>query len=337
MSALLDHPALHRMNPSRRRLVCVADPISSNLNPFDGDKVIFTPALLYADTFNSKAPVAYQLILDGIASGEITPDTTVVAASSGNTGLGVAQGCKMIDLKCKIIMQTDTPALKVGAITMLGEPIEIEQISSGTVQRAREYGAQPGYYDTDQYARPGNLKAQYSFLAPQLWGNNFDIDVLVASGGTLGTIGGLQKFAKEREFTTKFVVALCADGEEVPGARDEARVKRDVAGLSVDQFDAKLYGSRYDSFLTSMALVPEIAWMSGGPTSGLAFLSALRYIDQHKKAGTLDSLRGKNGYVQAVFICPDDFRLYADLYRSTLNAEDFKSSRISPTRLIGEH
>jgi cysteine synthase len=315
----------------------MAPPLSEKANPFTEDNVVITPALLYADTFNSKAPVAYQLVYDGIANGDITPETTVVVASSGNTGLGVAQLCKTLGLKCLVIMQTDTPALKQGAIGMLGDPVEISLINSGTVARARELGLQAGYYDTDQYARSGNLEAQNRYLAPQLWGSRREnIDVLVASGGTLGTIGGLQKYARDWQRTTKFIVALCDDGEEVPGARDEARITRDVKGISVNDFDGKLYGSRYESFLASAVLVPEIPWMPGGPTSGLAFLSTLRYINRHKKAGTLDSLRGIDGKVQVVFICPDDYRLYADLYRSVLHAEDFRSPFISATRLIGE-
>ena len=44
----------------------------------------------------------------------------------------------------------------------------------------------------------------------------------------------------------------------------------------------------------------------------------IEYIHQHKKAGTLDQFRGPDGLIQAVFMCPDDYRLYADLYRGIM-------------------
>lgn len=339
MTNMLSHRGLELLDPSRRQLVDMERPLPPDLNPFDADGVIITPARLFGGVNNSKTTVAFNLIFDGIKKGKITPETTVLAASSGNTGLGVAGVCKILNLHCEIVMQNDTPAAKVGAITALGSPIDVTLLTSGTVEYARRKGREPGFYDTDQYGNQANLEAQYTYLAPQLWRlNPAGIDILVAPGGTLGTAGGLKRFATEREFSTKFILALCAPGHEVPGARDLARIERDVRGITVDEFDGWLCGTRYDSFLASYAMFSRIPWMVGGPTSGLAFLVALRFIRQHKDGGTLDQFRNKeDGKVHAVFLCPDSSYPYTDLYRSVLNEEtDFKPGVVPVGRLIGE-
>ncbi|HTR18489.1 MAG TPA: pyridoxal-phosphate dependent enzyme [Candidatus Paceibacterota bacterium] len=315
----------------------MASPLSSAINPFAEDRVRITPAVLYDDTFNSKAPVAYELIYAAINSGKITSKTKVVAASSGNTGLGIAQICKAVGLlRCEIVMQNDTPGSKVGTISALGHPIDTVLLSSGTVQYAREKGQQPGWYNVDQYADRANLLAQFNYMAPQLWGIYGNrIDLIVVPGGTLGTAGGLQKYAQNAGFKTKIVLALCADGQEVPGARDEARIRRDVKIASVDNFEYRMTATRYQSFLASYAMFSEIDWTPGGPTSGLALSVALRFLQRHKDAKTLDQFRGPDENLNVVFLCPDDYRLYGDLYRSTLNKDrDFSFSSIPFSRLL---
>lgn len=337
MSELRSHPALELMDPARRTLVRIGPPFSSALNPFLDDGVTIRPAILYADTFNSKAHVAYELVAEGIRSGQITKDTVVLAASSGNTGLGVAQFCKALGVKCTVIMQSDTPAPKVGIIAALGNPVDVLLVSSGTVATARSRGAEPGHYDTDQYGRPANLVAQYKYLMPQLFQADKNlIDVLVVPGGTLGTAGGAKKFVEEHGLKTKIVLALCADGDEVPGARDEERIRRDVKIASIGDFHDRMYGNRYQSFLASYAAFPESVWTPGGPTSGLALSAALRFVKYHKDAKTLDGLRGNDGKIRVMCLFPDDYRPYADLYRSTLKAKDFSLQTVPIRRLLND-
>lgn len=329
----LKHPVLERLNPARRKLVRMGSPLRA-LNPHESDGVIITPGFMYGDMFNSKTSVAYKLVAEKILSGEITPDTKIVAASSGNTGLGIAQICKSMGIPCEIVMQNDTPAPKVGIISALGHPINTVLISSGTVEYARERGKQPGWCNLDQYADVLNLLSQYEYFAPMLF-HHRRIDLIVAPGGTLGTAAGLAKFIREHELSTKIVLALCADGHEIPGARDKARVKRDVTIASVEDFEYQMTATRHEAFLASYAMFAEVDWTPGGPTSGLALSVALRFLQKHKEAGSLDTFQGPDEKINVVFLCPDDYRLYGDLYRSTLNEQrDFFLSSIPVERLL---
>ena len=278
---------LRRLDPSKQRLVRMTRELPQLLNPFIKDGVAMKGALLYGETFNSKVQVAYQMILKGIESGQIIKSTTLIAASSGNTGLGVAQICKMLGLKCRIIMSNDVPAQKVGLITAMGDPIEVVLHTSkteSTVERARREGALDGNFDTDQYANPANIEAQYTHLAPQLWKvNKNDIDVVVVASGTLGTAGGIKRYIDEHAFSTKTVLAVCAPNEEVPGARTKDSIRRDVTTASLHDFKYIECGERYQSFLGSYALQAVVPLTPPGPTSGLALVGALRFIRKIKK------------------------------------------------------
>ncbi len=338
MTYLLQHPALERFDPSRRNLVRLASPLGEALNPFVKDGVTIVPAILYDGTFNSKVPVAYGLITEGIRRGLLTSSTKAILASSGNTGLGAAQLCKALGLYCEVVMPNDTPDAKVGQVSALGNPINAVVVSSSTVQYAKEKGEQPGWFNIDQYGDIVNLLSQYKYFAPQLLdGRHGRIDLVVGPGGTLGTTGGLAKYATEHGLSTKIVLALCENGHEIPGARDEIRVRRDVTYASVDDFEHRMTATRTQAFLASYAMFAEVEWTQGGPTSGLALSVALRFLQKHKIAGTLDQFRGPDGKINLVFLCPDDYRIYGALYKSTLNGQrDFSLSRVPVGSLLDE-
>jgi cysteine synthase B len=338
MNELLFAKKLERFNPAQRNLIRLGSPLADPLNPFRCDDVTLSPGIMYDSTFNSKAHVAYELIMSLILAGKITEATKVIAASSGNTGLGIAQLCKALGIWCEIVMQNDTPPPKVGIISALGNPIATTLLSSSTVNYARERAELPGWCNVDQYGLDANPIAHYKYFAPQLFQPKHGrIDVVVVAGGTLGTAEGLKRFIAEHGLTAKIVLAVCKDGHEVPGARDVPRIKRDVKVGSVDDFKFVMSASRYQSFLASYAMFAEVEWTQGGPTSGLALSVALRFLQQHKMAGTLDQFRGPDRKINVVFLCPDDYRLYGDLYRSTLNGnQDFFLSSIPIERLLLE-
>lgn len=328
MNKLLNLEMLARWNPSRRKLVHVGEPLSPALNMFFDHGVDILPAFLYSETFNSKVSVAYKLVLEGIRRGDITPETTVLIASSGNTGLGVAMFCKALGIKSEVVMQADVPATKVNTIRALGYPITVTLLNEGTVAYARKKGAEPGYFNADQYGDRSNIDAQCEYIAPQLWHGIGHADVVITAGGTLGTAGGLKKSADEFELTTKVGIGICADGQEIPAARTRAKILREVTIASPDDFFYCGTAGRHEAFLASYAMFQEVEWLAGGPTSGLALFVALSFLQKHLDAKTLDQFRGPNGRVRLVFLCPDDYRPYADLYLSTLNFAEFSSTSV---------
>jgi cysteine synthase len=268
-------------------------------------------------------------MLDGIRSMRIAPGTTIVEATSGNTGFALAMFCNALGLSFVPVIPGDVPSTKVDAIRAFGNgvsPMIHHSKEVTTVERARELGRQWGWYNPDQYAGAWNEQAHYHYLAPQLF-SEVTPSLLFVPGGTMGTCLGLERYVREKHLPTKIVPVMCAPGEAVPAARTLARVKRDVQNGWPDVFDEAdiAYGSRHAAFLASFQSWREVP-VQIGPSSGLALASAFGVIEQRLSAGTLDELRSDAGTVEVVVFCPDDARQYLHLYFGELTQEEFSGS-----------
>ena len=326
---------LQQVSPARYQLIRMTPELPGDLNPFAEDGVIIAGAMMYAGGAFNKVPVAWQLLYDGIESGEVTEDTTVIVASSGQTALALAMLCKMLGLKCIVIMSSDAPPLKAGAIEALGYPIEVRKVAINTIELARTLGAQPGNFDSGQYDRPGNVNGQATFMAPQLFALNDRIDLVFVPTGTIGTAGGIAKCAHMQNLTTIVIPAVCKEGQQVPAGRTRSSIDKDVKTASLNDFQEVVAIGRYLSFLAAYALWRIVPWSPPGPTSGLAYAATLQFLDQHKRAGTLDQFRGPDGLIRAVFMCPDENKMYLDLFKGVLYLPtDFASMSIPASRLI---
>lgn len=298
------------------RLVRVFE-VPSAANAFARDNVVLKIAAGVGEAPNHKAPMAREGILDGIWKGLIQPDTIVVEGTSGNTGAGMADVCNKLGLRFKAIVSNDVPSSKLDIIRALGDDIGFGSSEKGetTVDCARRLGLQPGWYNPDQYAGDWNPSTHYRYLAPQLFGQT-RVSVFVTPGGTMGTCLGIDRYARNHNLQTKVIPVMCAEGQEVPAARTLARVKRDIRLPWQEHFpESEIeFATRYASFLLSYLswrLIPAQL----GPSFGLAFVGALKFLRKHRDAGTLDQFRHPDdGKIYVVVFGADDYRPYIALY-----------------------
>src|SRR5665213_2438375 len=179
-------------DPTSCRLVRFSEPFPNWFNPFWHDNVVMRAAGIPGDVLHSKSYMARELLLGGIARGLITPTTTIISASSGNTGQGLGFFCNALGLKARIIMKSDTVLEKINAIRVIGNNVETilhSDAHESTVERARREGKEDGFYDTDQYANPCNPEAHRKYLGLQLFRRakkiGLDISLLSVASGTM--------------------------------------------------------------------------------------------------------------------------------------------------------
>src|SRR5260221_5978050 len=151
-----------------------------------------------------KDRAAARMILDGETSGKLTPDRTIIDATSGNTGIayamvGAARGYKVT----LCLPETASPERKLilralGAELILTSPLEG---TDGAIREARRmYASDPDkYFYPDQYNNEGNWRAHYDTTAPELIEQTSGkLTHFVAGLGTSGTFVGtgrrLRKF-----------------------------------------------------------------------------------------------------------------------------------------------
>lgn len=150
-----------------------------------------------------KDRAALAMILAGEKSGELTPEKTILDATSGNTGiayamLGAARGYQVTLALPKNASAARKRILKLyGAKMIETDPL---QATDGAQVLARQLAAEhpDRYFYPDQYNNEANWKAHYATTAPEIWWQTYGrITHFVAGLGTTGTFVGIARRLKE--------------------------------------------------------------------------------------------------------------------------------------------
>jgi cysteine synthase B len=165
------------------------------------------PIYAKAEHFNPGGSVkdraAWNMIKHGIQMGELTPDKTIIDASSGNTGIALAMIGASLGYPVKVCIPKNASPERLallrayGADVVLTDPLEG---TDGAILVARKIvNAEPEhYFYTDQYNNPANWQAHYETTGVELIEQTKGrITHFVAGLGTSGTFCGTSKRLKE--------------------------------------------------------------------------------------------------------------------------------------------
>ena len=245
---------------------------------------------------------AIQMIDDYEAEGRLRPGGTIVEATSGNTGMGLAMVAAVRGYKTIFVMPDKMSEEKMAALRAFGAKVVVcptnvapEDPDSYYVVARRLAEETPGAVLGNQYHNPSNPRAHYLSTGPELWEQTGgEIDVLVASMGTGGTISGTAQYLKERKpslrvigvdpigsiyydyfrtgrITTAHSYRVEGFGEDfLPGTMDFQWV------------DEVIRVSDKDCFQWTRRVVREEGLYCGG-SSGGTVCAALRYAERTKR------------------------------------------------------
>jgi len=150
-----------------------------------------------------KDRAALYMIEAGEASGDLTPDKTVIEATSGNTGIGLALICAVKGYRLLLTMSEAVSVERQKILKARGADIILTPGHLGTdgaieevYRMARE---NPDiYFMADQYNNEANWKSHYFGTAEEIWDQTQgNVDVFVATMGTTGTLMGVSRKLKE--------------------------------------------------------------------------------------------------------------------------------------------
>jgi cysteine synthase A len=143
------------------------------------------------------------LIVDAERSGHLTPAATIVEATGGNTGIGLALAAAVRGYKLILTMPESMSAERVALLEFLGAEVHLTPgiLMNDAVAKARQLADDiPGAILMDQFNNPANPRLHRETTAEEIW---FDtggrIDAFVAAIGTGGTITGVGELLKERK------------------------------------------------------------------------------------------------------------------------------------------
>ena len=149
-----------------------------------------------------KDRAAYGMIKGALDRGEIKPGTTLIEATSGNTGIALAMIASMFNVPIEVVMPEDATRERVLAMQAFGAKVILtprEQSMEGAIDYANNQLEKGGYLMLNQFANEDNPKMHYETTGPEIWRDtNGTVTHFVSSMGTTGTIMGTSKFLKEK-------------------------------------------------------------------------------------------------------------------------------------------
>jgi cysteine synthase len=268
--------------------------------PSNGKVEVFAKMEGFNPCSSTKDRIARYMIEGAEERGELDKGKTIVEASSGNTGIGLAMVAAHKGYRLKIIMPESMSVERRRVMQAFGAEVILSPEAegmNGAIERASQMGREPIYYNPDQFGNPDNVKAHYEGTGAEILEQVQDIDVLVAGLGTGGTIMGVGKRLKERYPDIRIVGIEPYPKSLIQGLRNLDDFMPPILDVAI--MDEKINVEDGCAFNTVRVLA-NIEGLFVGISSGAAVHAALQVAD------TMDSGR-------IVVILPDR----GDRYLST--------------------
>lgn len=267
-----------------------------------------------------KDRVGLAMIEDAESRGVLKPGGTIVEATAGNTGLGLAIGAVSKGYRMIFVVPDKMSREKIDLLKAYGAEVVITATAVPPshpdyyVNRAKAIAEEiPNSFVPDQFSNAANPLAHYRMTGPEIWRQTAGrLDFFVAGMGTGGTVTGVARFLKEKNDRIKIVgvdprgsvyaefkrhgTIGTAGSYKVEGIGEEFIPKTMDIGL----VDEVVTVADKDAFLTARALARMEGILAGG-SSGAALYAALQIARDLGSKG-----KGK----RIVVLLPDTGRNY---------------------------
>ncbi len=264
---------------------------------------------------SNKDRIGLAMIEAAERDGKLRPGGTIVEPTSGNTGVGLAIAAAQKGYRCIFVMPDKMSQEKISMLRGYGAEVVItptavdhdspESYYSVSSRLAEEIA---GGYKPDQYSNMANPEAHYRSTGPEIWEqtDGGDIDAIVISVGTGGTISGVGRYFKEHRPEVK-IVGVDPEGSVYTATDEHDLHPYLVEGIGKDTWpetmdpavvDEWVRVSDRDTFLTARQLAREEGLLVGG-SAGSTVWGALDYA---RRLGNPDA--------RILTILPDSGRSY---------------------------
>ena len=225
-------------------------------------------------TSSVKDRIGFNMIRRGIESGAITPTTTIIEPTSGNTGIALAANCAAQNLKLILTMPESMSMERRNLLKALGAELVLTPASkgmNGAIQKAEEIQATtPDSIVLQQFANPANPEIHTLTTAKEiLEDTEGKLDAFVAAVGTGGTLTGTSKVLKEEvQNIAIFAVEPLNSPILSGGTPAPHKIQGIGAGFVPDILDTACYGeviqvSNEDAIETSRMLAKKEGLLVG--------------------------------------------------------------------------
>lgn len=247
-----------------------------------------------------KDRIGVEIVEEAEREGRLRPGGTIVEATSGNTGMGLALVAAIKGYKCVFTLPDKMSQEKIRVLKAFGAEVIVtptavphDSPESYTEVAKRIVRETPNSILANQYYNPKNPEAHYKTTGPEIWEQTGgQVDYFVCGIGTGGTISGAGKFLKEKNHGIK-VIGIDPKGSVL---RDYFYTKKyssvlktyKVEGIGQDWIpgtvnfeviDDVVEVTDKESFLSTRRMTRDEGIFTGG-SSGTTIAGALKYADR---------------------------------------------------------
>lgn len=260
-----------------------------------------------------KDRIAFAMIDEAEKSGKINADTTIVEATSGNTGIGLAMVCAARGYKLIITMPESMSIERRMLLRAYGAELILTPAAEGmggAIAKANSLLEEnSNYFMPSQFDNLANPQIHRLTTAEEVWQDtDGQVDIFVAGVGTGGTITGVGEVLKSRKEGVKIVAVEPKSSPVLSGGQKGPHPIQGIGAgfvpnvLNTQVYDEVIQVTNEDALQTARAMGTQEGILVG-ISAGAAVWSALELAKRPENTGKL-----------IVVVVPD----YAERYLSTV-------------------
>src|ERR687896_674880 len=289
----------------------------TRLLPEGASAQVFAKLEMFNPGGSVKDRIGVAMIEAAEAEGRIEPGrTTIVEATSGNTGIALAFVCAARGYDLVLTLPQGMSREREGLLRLYGAQVQVTESLGGmneAVAAAQALARDPDAWLPDQFSNPANPEAHRRSTGPELWeALDGRIDYLVAGVGTGGTITGAGGFLKERNPRLRIVAVEPAASPVLSGGRaGPHKIQGIGAGFVPPVLDRALVDETIavddEDALETARLVARREGVLAGISCGAALYAALEIARRDGAGQRIAVVLPDSGerYVSTPFFAPE--------------------------------
>ncbi|HBW80395.1 MAG TPA: cysteine synthase CysM [Sphingobacterium sp.] len=226
-----------------------------------------------------KDRAALNMIRSAMERGDITKDSKLIEATSGNTGIALAMIAGIYGLNLELVMPASSTRERTLTMEAYGAKVTLLESMEICRDYAEEKAEKEGYFILNQFANPDNYEAHIKTTGPEIWRDTAGkITHFVSAMGTTGTIMGNSIYLKEKNAAIQIVGCQPTPESSIPGIRrwPEAYLPKIFDPRRVDRV---IDISQQEATALARELVKREGVFAGMSTGG-AFAGALKIANE---------------------------------------------------------